>query len=64
MIDPSARIHPSVDIEPDVSIGPGTSVWHRAQIRTGAREAVRGFLAARRERDRARESRRATTEDA
>ena len=37
MIDPSARIHPTADLEPDVSVGPGTSVWHRAQIRTGAR---------------------------
>ncbi len=37
MIDPSARIHATADIEPDVSVGPGTSVWHRAQLRTGAR---------------------------
>ncbi len=37
MIDPSARVHASADLEPDVAIGPGTSVWHRAQIRTGAR---------------------------
>ena len=37
MIDPSARIHPSADLEADVSVGPGTSIWHRAQIRTGAR---------------------------
>ncbi|MDX6610762.1 MAG: hypothetical protein QOF85_2729 [Solirubrobacterales bacterium] len=37
---------------------------HGPEIRTGAREAVRGFLAARRERDRARRSRRVTTEDA
>ena len=36
-IDPSARIHATVDLEADVSIGPGTAVWHRAQIRTGAR---------------------------
>ncbi|MDQ1599364.1 MAG: hypothetical protein QOD68_838 [Actinomycetota bacterium] len=37
---------------------------HGPEIRTGAREAVRGFLAARRERDLARRSRRVTTEDA
>jgi UDP-2-acetamido-3-amino-2,3-dideoxy-glucuronate N-acetyltransferase len=37
MIDPSARIHPTADLEDDVWIGPGTSVWHRAQVRTGAR---------------------------
>lgn len=37
MIDPTARIHPSADIEPDVVVGPGTSIWHRAQVRRGAR---------------------------
>ncbi|MEA2608914.1 MAG: UDP-2-acetamido-3-amino-2,3-dideoxy-glucuronate N-acetyltransferase [Chloroflexota bacterium] len=37
MIDPSARIHASADLEDDVSVGPGTSIWHRAQVRTGAR---------------------------
>lgn len=37
MIDPSARVHASADLEADVSVGPGTSVWHRAQLRTGAR---------------------------
>ena len=37
MIDPTARIHASADIEADVVIGKRTSVWHRAQIRTGAR---------------------------
>lgn len=37
MIDPTARIHASADIEAEVGIGPRTSVWHRAQIRTGAR---------------------------
>lgn len=45
MIDPSARIHDSADLEPDVHVGAGSSVWHRAQIRTGARigrEAVIG----------------------
>jgi acetyltransferase-like isoleucine patch superfamily enzyme len=35
-IDPTARIHPSADLEADVTVGPGTSVWHRAQVRTGA----------------------------
>ena len=37
MIDPSARVHASADLEADVSVGPGSSIWHRAQIRTGAR---------------------------
>jgi carbonic anhydrase/acetyltransferase-like protein (isoleucine patch superfamily) len=37
VIDPSARIHPSADLERDVHFGPGSSVWHRAQVRTGAR---------------------------
>ncbi|MEO5963846.1 MAG: acyltransferase [Candidatus Limnocylindrales bacterium] len=37
MIDPSARIHASADLEADVAIGPRSSVWHRAQVRTGAR---------------------------
>lgn len=37
MIDPSARIHASADLEDDVAVGPGTSIWHRAQVRTGAR---------------------------
>jgi UDP-2-acetamido-3-amino-2,3-dideoxy-glucuronate N-acetyltransferase len=37
VIDPTARIHPTADIEPDVDVGRGTTVWHRAQIRTGAR---------------------------
>jgi acetyltransferase-like isoleucine patch superfamily enzyme len=36
VIDHSARIHPTADLEPDVAVGAGTSVWHRAQIRTGA----------------------------
>lgn len=36
MIDPSARIHPSADLEADVRVGAGTSIWHRAQVRTGA----------------------------
>jgi len=36
LIDPSARVHATADIEPDVTIGPRTSVWHRAQLRTGA----------------------------
>lgn len=37
MIDPSARVHETADLEPDVTVGPGTSIWHRAQVRTGAR---------------------------
>jgi acetyltransferase-like isoleucine patch superfamily enzyme len=37
VIDPSARVHETVDLEPDVSVGAGTSIWHRAQVRTGAR---------------------------
>jgi UDP-2-acetamido-3-amino-2,3-dideoxy-glucuronate N-acetyltransferase len=36
VIDPSARVHATADIEPDVSVGRGTSIWHRAQLRTGA----------------------------
>lgn len=36
MIDRSARIHPSADLEAEVGVGPGTSIWHRAQVRTGA----------------------------
>jgi len=37
VIDPSARIHPTADLEADVHVGPGSSIWHRAQLRTGAR---------------------------
>jgi len=37
VIDASATIHPTADLEPDVEIGAGTAVWHRAQLRTGAR---------------------------
>ena len=37
MIDPSARVHPSADLEADVAVGAGTSIWHRAQVRVGAR---------------------------
>ncbi len=37
MIDDTARIHPTADLESDVQVGPHTSVWHRAQVRTGAR---------------------------
>jgi len=37
VIDPSARVHASADLEPDVVVGPRTSIWHRAQIRVGAR---------------------------
>ena len=36
MIDPSARVHATADLEPDVTVGAGTSIWHRAQVRTGA----------------------------
>ncbi len=37
MIDPTARIHASADLETDVTVGPATSIWQRAQIRSGAR---------------------------
>ena len=37
MIDPASQVHPSADVEPDVTIGAGTRVWHRSQIRSGAR---------------------------
>ena len=37
MIDPSARVHATADLESDVGVGSGTSIWHRAQVRTGAR---------------------------
>jgi UDP-2-acetamido-3-amino-2,3-dideoxy-glucuronate N-acetyltransferase len=37
VIDSSARIHPTADLETDVAIGPGTSIWNRAQVRSGAR---------------------------
>jgi len=37
VIDPSARVHPSADLEGDVTVGAGTSIWHRAQVRVGAR---------------------------
>ena len=37
MTDSTPRVHPTADIEPDVQIGPGTTVWNRAQVRTGAR---------------------------
>ena len=37
MIHPSARIHPSADLEADVAVGERTSIWNRAQLRTGAR---------------------------
>jgi UDP-2-acetamido-3-amino-2,3-dideoxy-glucuronate N-acetyltransferase len=37
MIHATARIHGSADIESDVQVGPRTSIWHRAQVRTGAR---------------------------
>jgi acetyltransferase-like isoleucine patch superfamily enzyme len=37
VIDPSARVHATADVEADVTVGPRTSIWHRAQIRVGAR---------------------------
>jgi acetyltransferase-like isoleucine patch superfamily enzyme len=37
VIDPSSRIHPTADIEADVTVGAGTAIWHRAQVRVGAR---------------------------
>jgi len=37
MIDAAARIHPTADLEANVSVGPGSSIWHRAQVRAGAR---------------------------
>ena len=37
MIDPSAHVHPTADLEADVAVGPATTIWHRAQIRRGAR---------------------------
>jgi UDP-2-acetamido-3-amino-2,3-dideoxy-glucuronate N-acetyltransferase len=37
VIDPTARIHPTADLEADVAVGPRTSIWHRAQVRVGAR---------------------------
>jgi acetyltransferase-like isoleucine patch superfamily enzyme len=36
VIDPSARVHATADLEDDVDVGSGTSIWHRAQLRTGA----------------------------
>jgi len=37
VIDPSARVHATADLEADVTVGAGTSIWHRAQVRVGAR---------------------------
>ena len=37
MIDPTARVHATADLEADVSVGPRTGIWHRAQVRRGAR---------------------------
>jgi acetyltransferase-like isoleucine patch superfamily enzyme len=37
VIDPSARIHATADLEDGVSVGARSSVWHRAQVRAGAR---------------------------
>jgi acetyltransferase-like isoleucine patch superfamily enzyme len=36
VIDPSARVHATADLEDQVNVGAGTSIWHRAQVRTGA----------------------------
>ena len=44
MIDQSAHVHPTADIESDVAVGAGTSVWHRAQIRAGARIGRDGVI--------------------
>ncbi|MBA3236654.1 MAG: N-acetyltransferase, partial [Chloroflexi bacterium] len=37
-------MHATADVEPDVGVGPGTRVWHRAQIRTGARIGREGVI--------------------
>ena len=37
VIEATARIHPTADLEDGVSVGAGTSIWHRAQVRVGAR---------------------------
>ena len=37
MIDAAASVHPTADLEAGVAVGPGTRIWHRAQVRTGAR---------------------------
>ena len=37
MIDRSARVHSSAELEDDVAVGRGTTIWHRAQLRSGAR---------------------------
>ena len=44
MIDPSASIHRTAEVDADVSVGPGTSVWNRAQLRTGARIGRDGVI--------------------
>jgi UDP-2-acetamido-3-amino-2,3-dideoxy-glucuronate N-acetyltransferase len=44
VIDPSARIHVTADLEEGVEVGPGTSIWHRAQLRTGARVGRDGVI--------------------
>jgi UDP-2-acetamido-3-amino-2,3-dideoxy-glucuronate N-acetyltransferase len=36
VIDSSARVHATADLESDVNVGAGTSIWHRAQVRSGA----------------------------
>lgn len=37
LIHPTARIHPTADLEPGVVVGAHTGIWHRAQVREGAR---------------------------
>jgi len=37
LTDQTPRVHPTADIEAGVAIGPGTTIWNRAQVRTGAR---------------------------
>jgi acetyltransferase-like isoleucine patch superfamily enzyme len=36
-IDQTARVHPTADLEAGVHIGARTAIWHRAQVRLGAR---------------------------
>jgi UDP-2-acetamido-3-amino-2,3-dideoxy-glucuronate N-acetyltransferase len=37
VIDTTARIHPTADLESEVWVGARSGIWHRAQIRRGAR---------------------------
>jgi acetyltransferase-like isoleucine patch superfamily enzyme len=36
VIDPSVRVAATADLEPNVRVGRGTTIWNRAQVRTGA----------------------------